>query len=301
MLEARAFEPAFLEHLDRLVLGIKRAQTVRAGRRTVGRIRGPGLELENFRDYAEGDDLRYLDWSALARLDDLFIRTYRPEREVEVTILIDASASMGLPHGDDKFGLARALGAALAYVGMSDNDAVRLVAFSARGGAVELRATPFRRRRESYNALRPFVNGLSSGGETRLQAAAGELLFQRRPKGMVIVISDFLVSPLEYEPALDRLVAARHEVKVVHVMGERESRGAYPPGLYRIRDCESGEVREVVLGAEAAEACRRRVEQISARLRDFCASRAIAHACAFGADNFEEIVDREFPRLGIVR
>ncbi len=301
MVEARAFEPAFLEHLDRLALGIKRAQSRRAGRRTLGRIRGPGLELENFRDYAEGDDLRYLDWSALARLDDLFIRTYRPEREVEVTILIDASASMDLPRGDDKFGLARALGAALAYVAMSDNDAVRLAAFSVRGGAVGLQATPFRRRRESYSALRPFVSGLCCGGETRLDVAVAELLFERRPKGMVILISDFLVSRLDYEAALDRLAAARHEVKAVHVMGGRESRGAYPPGLYRVRDCESGEVREVVLGADAAEACRRRAEQIGVRLRDFCTSRAIAYVSAFGADNFDEIVDREFPKLGIVR
>ncbi len=58
MLEARAFEPEFLRKLDRLVLGIKRARTVRAGQRTLGRVQGLGIEPENFRDYAEGDDLR---------------------------------------------------------------------------------------------------------------------------------------------------------------------------------------------------------------------------------------------------
>src|SRR2546421_7732815 len=129
MLAARAFESEFLEHLDELVLGTRRARTVRAGRRSVGRILGAGIEPENFRDYAAGDDLRFLDWNAFARLDDLTIRTYRAERQVELTIIIDASASMGVPESDDKLGLARVLGAALAYIGMGENDSVRLAAF----------------------------------------------------------------------------------------------------------------------------------------------------------------------------
>ena len=301
MLEARAFEPDFLRRLDRLVLAIKRARAERAGRRTIGRVQGAGLEFENFRQYSEGDDLRFLDWSALARLDDLFIRTYRPEREVEVTVFIDASASMALPEGDDKFGLARALGAALAYVAMSDNDAVRLAAFGMRRGAVKLWATDFHRRRESYLGFKPFLTGLESAGETRLGAAAGELLLERRAKGVVIVISDFLTNPIDYQEALSRLTAAGHEVKVVHVMGERESTGSYPPGLYRVRDCETGNIRDVVFGARAAQACRARAEQLAARLRDFCTAREISYSPAFGAAAFDEIVEREFPKLGLVR
>ena len=73
-----------------------------AGQRTLGRVQGLGIEPENFREYAEGDDLRFLDWNAYARLDELSIRTFRADRQVEITILADASASMGVPEGDDK-------------------------------------------------------------------------------------------------------------------------------------------------------------------------------------------------------
>ena len=69
MLEARAFEPEYLRKLDRLVLGIKRARTVRAGQRALGRVQGLGIEPENFKEYAPGDALRFLDWTAFARLD----------------------------------------------------------------------------------------------------------------------------------------------------------------------------------------------------------------------------------------
>lgn len=301
MLEARAFEPGFLRRLDGLVLGVQRARTVREGRRALGRVQGLGIEPESFKEYTEGDDLRFLDWNAFARLDDLTIRTFRAEREIEVTILVDASASMGLPREDDKLGMALGLAAALAYVAMASNDAVRLGAFSARGSAVRLETTALHRRRELYPAFRPFVSAMRCGGDTRMAEAVGRLLLERRRPGTVILISDFLTSAGEYEQTLRQLLGAHHEVKVVHVLGDRESTGAYPPGHYRVRDSETGELCEVTFGASAAEACRRRVEKLSAELAAFCATRGILYARAFGASHFDDIVMREFPRLGVVR
>ncbi len=300
MLATRAFDPEFLQHLDALVLGTKRARTVRAGRRSVGRVLGSGLEPENFREYSAGDDLRYLDWNAFARLDDLTIRTYRAERQIELTIIIDASASMGVPESDDKLGLALVLGAALGYIGMGENDSVRLAAFSGGRGASRLSMTRFHQRRESFVAFRPFVSGLKCGGETRLSAATAEFLLAPHHAGIVVLISDFLVNPLDYEDALAQLVAARHEVKAIHVMGDRECAGAYPPGAYRVRDCETGELREVTFGAHEAEMCRRRVEQHAERLSSFCAHHGIVYSRAFGALNLDAIISREFPRLGVI-
>jgi len=301
MLETRAFEPEFIQRLDNLILGTRRARTIRAGRRNVGRIQGGGIEVENFRQYAEGDDLRFLDWNAFARLDHLAIRTFRADRQVELTVMIDASASMAVPERDDKLGLALALGAGLAYIGMSENDPVRLVAFARRRGGRTLETTPFHRRRESYPGFRPFVTGIRCGGETRLAAAVGELLLERRQPGIVVVISDFLVNPGDYEDALAQLLAARHEVKLLHVMGDREAAGTYPPpGAYRARDSETGEMREVMLGAREAEACRQRVELHADRLRDFCTQRGISYARAFGASQLDAIIAQEFPRLGVI-
>jgi uncharacterized protein (DUF58 family) len=301
MLEARAFEPEYLRKLDRLVLGIKRARTVRTGQRALGRIQGLGIEPENFKEYAPGDDLRFLDWNAFARLDELMLRTYRADRQVEVTALVDASASMGLPAHDDKLGLALAIGASLAYIGMADNDAVRIGAFAMHRGSMKLEATPFHRRRESYLNFKPFVTSVRAGGETRLGNAVDELLLQRRPAGTIVVISDFLVSAGDVEDALKRLIAARHDVKVIHVMGEQESSGSYPPGLYRIRDAETGEVRETMLGPAAVAALRHKVESIAARIRELCTTHAINYAQAFGAGNLESFMERELPLLGIVR
>jgi hypothetical protein len=101
--------------------------------------------------------------------------------------------------------------------------------------------------------------------------------------------------------SLRGLLRARHEVKVIHVLGDRESTGTYPPGHYRVRDSETGELCEVKLGPRAAETCRRRAERLSADLAAFCAANGILYARAFGASHFDDIVMREFPRLGVVR
>lgn len=276
MLETLAFQPDFMRKLDGLALGAKPARTLRVGRRNLGRMQGSGIEPENFRAYAEGDDLRFLDWNAFARLDDLTIRTFRVNRQVEATVLIDVSASMGVPARDDKLGLALLLGVGLAYIAMSENDPVRLVAMRGERHSNRLDATRFYRRHESFFELRPFVTALKCGGETRLAAAAGELLNQRRAPGIVILISDFLVNASDYEAALTELVAAHHEVKVVHVMGESEMAGAYPPGAYRIRDAESGETREVTLGPAAAESA----SGARPSMRNGSAASAHAMACS---------------------
>ena len=301
MLEARAFEPEFLKRLDRLALGIKRARTSRSGQRALGRVQGIGIELENFKDYVAGDDLRFLDWNALARLDSLYTKSYRAEREIEISVLVDTSASMTVPADDDKTGLAWALGAALAYLAMSENDAVRLVAFGAAHGSELLQATEFHRRREVYPRLKPFVMETARGGATRLEEAIERLLSRRRQPGMVIVISDFLVPPLEYENALTRLVAARNEVKAVQVMGERESAAQFPEGSVRIRDSESGELREINFGPDSAAAYRGKLKELRDRLREFCNSHSITYCLAEGAQNLDDIITREFPRLGLVR
>jgi hypothetical protein len=300
MLATRAFDPEFLQHLDGLVLGTKRARTVRAGRRSIGRILGAGIEPENFREYAAGDDLRFLDWNTFARLDDLTIRTYRAERQIEVTIIIDATASMGVPETDDKLGLAAVLGAALAYITIGENDSVRLAALGAGRRAPQLRTTRFYQRRESFFALRPFVTGLKCEGETRLAAAVAEFLLAPHHAGIVILLSDFLVTPVDYEDALAQLVAARYEVKAIHVMGDRECSGAYPSGAYRVRDCETGQLREVTFGAHESEICRRRVEQHAERLSSFCTRHGIVYSRAFGVSNLDAIMSREFPRLGVI-
>ena len=53
-------------------------------------VRGAGTEFDSLRDYVRGDDVRSIDWRATARRKDLVVRTWRPERDRRVVIVVDS-------------------------------------------------------------------------------------------------------------------------------------------------------------------------------------------------------------------
>ncbi|MCP3858822.1 MAG: DUF58 domain-containing protein, partial [Phycisphaeraceae bacterium] len=56
-------------------------------------FRGLGLEFEEVREYRAGDDVRTIDWNVTARSGFLHIKRYREERDLNVLLLVDLSAS----------------------------------------------------------------------------------------------------------------------------------------------------------------------------------------------------------------
>src|SRR5438105_6787237 len=56
--------------------------------------RGISIEFADYREYADGDDLRHLDWNVLARLATPVTKTYRDEEDLAVHLLVDTSSSM---------------------------------------------------------------------------------------------------------------------------------------------------------------------------------------------------------------
>lgn len=59
--------------------------------RAAVQIRGAGTEFDSLRDYVRGDDVRSIDWRATARRTSVVVRTWRPERDRRVVIVLDTS------------------------------------------------------------------------------------------------------------------------------------------------------------------------------------------------------------------
>jgi uncharacterized protein (DUF58 family) len=58
--------------------------------RTSVMIRGQGTEFDSLREYVRGDDVRSIDWRATARKRDVVVRTWRPERDRRIVIIVDS-------------------------------------------------------------------------------------------------------------------------------------------------------------------------------------------------------------------
>jgi uncharacterized protein (DUF58 family) len=64
------------------------------------RVRGQGTEFDTLRDYVDGDDVRSIDWRATARRSEVVVRTWRPERDRRVLLVLDTSRTSAGRVGD---------------------------------------------------------------------------------------------------------------------------------------------------------------------------------------------------------
>src|SRR6478735_9309587 len=96
-------------------------------------IRGPGTEFDSLREYVIGDDVRAIDWRATARRGDVVVRTWRPERDRRVMIVLDTARTSAVrvldaPRIDASIEAALLLAALAGRAG----DRVELVAYDRR-------------------------------------------------------------------------------------------------------------------------------------------------------------------------
>jgi uncharacterized protein (DUF58 family) len=90
--------------------------------RTSVMIRGQGTEFDSLREYVRGDNVRSIDWRATARRSDLVVRTWRPERDRRVVIVVDSGRTSAAriddePRLDTAFESALLLGALASRAG----------------------------------------------------------------------------------------------------------------------------------------------------------------------------------------
>ncbi|MFI6477537.1 DUF58 domain-containing protein [Nonomuraea sp. NPDC050663] len=251
----------------------------------LGLLPGPGSEPGEARAYVAGDDVRRMDWNVTARSAEPYVRDPIADRELEIWVLLDATASMD-------FGTARmekrdlAL-AAVASVGfLTQRLGNRIGAHLLHSS---LSVVPARTGRAHLMALlqRVFSLPRQSSSVPGLGAALERLSRTLVRRGVVVVVSDFLDPPEGWERALRRL-AVRHQVLAVEVVDPREL--TLPDvGLLTLVDPESGRRREV---STASGRLRRRYAEAAAEQREGIAS-ALRGA---GASHLRLRTDRDWVR-----
>jgi uncharacterized protein (DUF58 family) len=68
--------------------------------RSAVRVRGAGTEFDSLRDYVVGDDVRSIDWRATARRSAVVVRTWQPERDRRLILVLDTSRTSAGRVGD---------------------------------------------------------------------------------------------------------------------------------------------------------------------------------------------------------
>ncbi len=214
----------------------------------LGVLAGPGSEPTDARRYEPGDDARRIDWNLSARSAEIHTRVTEPDRELELWIVADRSASLDFGTARcEKRDLVLAAAAAFGLRTIGHGNRVGMVI----AGGRQLRRFPPRADRSSLLAALTALEAAerSAGAPDRdadLDSALRWLRRVPRRRGVVVVVSDFLDSAAW--PASIRQLTRRHDVVAVQVVDPRELE-LPSVGLLSLVDTESGSVMHVHTGS----------------------------------------------------
>ena len=286
--------PAFIDRLEALELSVK---WVRAGNKMGGRFpvnrRGSSVEFADYAAYCAGDDIRAIDWNLYARLDKLFVKTYKEEIALSVELLVDATASMGLP-APEKFERAGRLAVSLGYVGLTEQHHVRLSWI--KPGRIA--STPWFHQRSDLFRMAELAEATRHEGQIALaewmHRAAIALRFHG---GQAILLTDGMARPADFFQALHVLMVRNMEVKVIQILSPEE---LHPAKLLRggmLIDAETGATHQ--LAYSPAELSRAVAEHNELLVR-FCKRHGIPFARHRLDESLETFITKTLPIHGFL-
>lgn len=237
---------------------------------------GTSLEFTEHKEYAPGDDVRRIDWKAVARTDRYTIKRFENETEMRMLLVLDSSASMAYRRTSvSKLEYATYLCAALAYLVGQQRDAAGLLAYGDSTSALLPPSTRPGQIREVLAALenlRPA--GVANPG--RAADAVGEICDKR---SLVILFSDLLDSEdtptgaTAKGPLADRvrqLRARGHDVVLFHILDPDEVELPFDELMF-FEGMEPGDQRTLLAEAsDLAQAFREESANLRERWRATC-------------------------------
>jgi len=205
------------------------------------KVKGVGMEFSQYRSYQAGDDLRRLDWKLFARSDRYYIRESEIETSISVRIIVDASASMlHEDSGFTKIEYARYIAASLACLARQQGDSIGLYVLQ-EGKLVTLPS-----RNDSQHLARVYfqLEQIKASGNFTEPFQYKDIISGNNRRELVILITDYYEKNGEITKLIRSLSEIKHELIVLHVMGNNEMEMDYQ-GYSAMEDLETGQVIRV--------------------------------------------------------
>lgn len=287
-------DPQFMHRLEQLEIVSRKifAGKTKGERRSTRK--GESVEFADYRNYVVGDDLRFLDWNIYARLDQLFLRLFLEEEDLNVTVLIDVSRSMdyGRP---SKAVYAKRIAAAVAYIGLVNYDRVNLYAFNDRLLAP---LTGLRGRRMMQRVVK-YLTDLPVEGAGDFSSAARQFAIRHTQKGIVLIVSDFF-DKRGFEEGLRYVLGRRVDAYVLQILAPQEVDPDLTGDL-KLVDCEDSEVAEVTISRPLLNRYKANLEAYCKFVRDFCVQRGMNYLFATTQVPFDQLIVNYLRRRGLLR
>ena len=247
--------------------------------------RGSSVEFAEYRKYAPGDDLKFLDWRVFARTDRFYMKEFEADTNLRCYLVLDTSASMRFTSGAmSRFDFARRIAGTLAHLLVHQGDATGLVCFTDK----TLHELPPRR---TPTHLRQILNTLGNArpqGETSLAATLHELAERIRQRSLVIIISDLFTEVPELLDCFKHLRFYKHDLAVFHLMDRQEYEFDFTRPV-RFVDMESG-ADLITDPAVLRDAYRDAVNDYLTSLRHACREFDVDYRLTYLDESYESVL-----------
>lgn len=256
--------------------------------------KGTGVEFADYRVYELGNDLHHVDWNVYARLDRLFIKLFRAEEDLPVSILLDNSKSMDFGE-PTKFSQAKQLAAALGYIGLAGLDRVAIHVFSNRARPI----VPPTYGKAQFFRMSRALEAVNVGGQTDMATCLKYLITHSRQAGAAVIISDFL-DINSYTSSLKQLLARKFDLTLIQILADAEINPQLL-GEWRLEDSETGTAKEITIDEGTHTDYKRRLDSYCSELRQFCVNRGANYVRITNQTPIEQVVLRDLQEIGFVQ
>ena len=216
----------------------------------LGRGTGSSMEFHDRRRYEPGDDVRHIDWRAMARTDEVFVRVHREEVALRLDLFVDVSGSMAT--SEEK---AQAL-----------VDFAAIFTLAGQAGGFDVRILALGERAERITVDRLLGEGLELTSRRPLPDVLPEAVLQGRPMALRMLVSDFLV-PMDPSAMCRQLSSGAGRIALLQVLS-KDDREPEPAGALQLIDAETGEERNIVVDRAAVARYTERLGRLNAGLAE---------------------------------
>ena len=198
------------------------------------RFRGGGIEFSEVREYSAGDDARRIDWNVSARYNDLFVKEFVEEKELNVYVIIDMSASNDFGFIKSKKELGFEVAASLMFSALKNNDRVGMGLFT---NSLEKFVPARKGKKHMMQILQELLDYNPKNTNTDIFRSLSELQKNLKRRSVIFIVSDF-ISESFMKPL--KLLKLKHQIVLVNISDIRETEIPKIGHAY-LEDAESGE------------------------------------------------------------
>lgn len=202
-------------------------------------FKGRGMTFSEVREYQPGDDIRTIDWNVTARFNNTYVKVFEEEREMNVMLLVDVSASGEFGTQKQlKQDLITELCAVLAFSSIQNNDKIGVIFFSDK---IEKFIPPKKGKSHVLRIIRDLIEFKPEHKKTDLKLALKYLTNVITKRSVAFVISDFISN--DYTDAL-KIANKKHDIIALRINDKREKE-LPNVGFIKVMDAETGTLKWV--------------------------------------------------------